>query len=358
MTTDLKLLTPHDGQHIATPNRVALAPMTRNRAGESRVPNEMMARYYAQRATGGLLVSEAVDISPAAIGYPGTPGLYSPEMVAGWKQVVAAVRAAQPGPAPFFCQLFHTGRVSHGSLREDGSPGVAPSAIAAGVDLYTPVGLEAAAVPTALDEAGIAATVADYVAAAKGAMEAGFDGVEINGGNGYLVHQFLSDGTNQRTDAYGGSPQERLRFVLEVVDALIDAIGADKVALRVSPRNTTNNVSESDPEAVYLPLAQEVEKRGLAYLHVIENADDVQLTPRIREAFTGTLVVNDSYDRDKAEAALTHGLADIVSFGRHFLANPDLPHRFAVGAELNEGDVATFYGGAEPGYLDYPTLGG
>jgi len=358
MTTDLKLLQGHAGAHISTPNRVAMAPMTRNRAGESRVPNEMMGRYYAQRATGGLLISEACDVSPAAIGYPGTPGIYTPEMVRGWKAVVAAVRGAQPAPAPFFCQLFHTGRVSHGSLRADGSPGVAPSAIAAGVDLYTPVGLEAAAMPTALTAEGIADTVADYVAAAHAAIDAGFDGVEINGGNGYLVHQFLSDGTNHRTDAYGGSVENRLRFVLEVIDAVGEAIGFDRVALRVSPKNTTNNVHESDPEAVYLALAQEVQERDLAYLHVIENAHDVSITPRIREAFTGTLVANDSYDRDTAETALQQGLVDIVSFGRHFLANPDLPHRFAVGAELNEADVATFYGGAEPGYVDYPALNG
>jgi N-ethylmaleimide reductase len=354
--TTLKLLEPFTGPHLSTPNRVVLAPMTRNRAGESRVANEMMGEYYAQRSTGGLLITEACDVSPAAIGYPGTPGLYSAEMVAGWSQVVGAVRRAQATPGPFFCQLFHSGRVSHGSLRADGSPGVGPSAIAAGLDLYTPVGLVPAAVPTALDATGIAQTVADYVAAAKGAIEAGFDGVEINGGNGYLIHQFLSDGSNQRSDTYGGSIDNRLRFALEVVDAVAAAVGAGRVGLRVSPVNGINGVEESDLDGVYLALAQALAGRGLAYLHVIEPADDCRITPRMREVFPGTLVVNNGYDRDKAEAAIRYGLADLVSFGRPFLADPDLPRRFAEGADLNEADPATFYGGTEVGYLDYPTL--
>ena len=356
MTSDLKLLSSYEGPALSTPNRVVMAPMTRNRAGESRVANPMMATYYAQRATAGLLISESVDVSPEAIGYPGTPGLYSAEMVAGWKQVVDAVRDAQDEPAPFFCQLFHTGRVSHTSLRADGTPGHAPSAIQADVQLYTPVGMVQASVPKAMTGEDITRTIGHYVAAAEGAVAAGFDGVELNAGNGYLLHQFLADGTNQRTDGYGGSVDGRLRFVLEVIDAVSEAIGPDKVAVRVSPVYTTNGVSDSDPHATFTALAEALDGRGLAYLHVIESCDSATVTPAIREAFGGTLIVNDGYDCDRGEHAITTGLADLVSYGRMFLANPDLPRRFAEGASLNEPDAATFYGGAEPGYIDYPAL--
>lgn len=352
----LALLTPHDGAVLRTPNRVAMAPMTRNRAGLERVANDLMGTYYSQRATAGLLVSESVDVSPAAIGYPGTPGLYAPEMVAGWKQVVASVRAAQPVPAPFFCQLFHTGRVSHVSFREDRSPGVAPSAITAPVQLYTFGGLQDASEPVVLTVAGIAETIEDYVTCAKGAIEAGFDGVEVNGGNGYLVHQFLADGTNQRTDAYGGSAENRVRFVVELIDALIDAVGAERVALRVSPRHTSNGVSDSDPLTTFTTLARAVTGKGLAYLHVIEPADEPTVTRAMREIFEGTLVVNDGYDRERGEAAIRDGLADLVSYGKAFLANPDLPRRFERNAALNEPDAATFYGGDHTGYTDYPAL--
>lgn len=193
-----------------------------------------------------MLISESVDVSPRAVDYPGTPGLYSPAMVEGWREVVSAVRRASASPPPFFCQLFHAGRISHGSFREDGSPGVAPSAIAAGLQIYTPTGMQDAAVPEALTEEGIQETLTEYVDGARAAIEAGFDGVEINGGDGYLVHQFLSDGTNQRTDGYGGSAENRMRFLLEVVDAVSDAIGSTRVAVRVSPVNTTNNTTTSD----------------------------------------------------------------------------------------------------------------
>lgn len=356
--SNLRLLTPHTGAHLRTPNRVAMPAMTRNRAGETRVPNDWMARYYAQRATAGLQVTESVDVCPGAIGYPGTPGIYTAEMADGWRKVVESVRAAQPSPRPFFLQLFHTGRVSHVSLREGGAPPDAPSAIRADVQLFTPEGMQPASEPRALTEGDIARLVAQYAEAATSARDAGFDGVEINAGNGYLVDQFLRDGTNHRGDRYGGAIENRVRFLMELVEAISGAIGPERVAVRVSPINETNGVTDSDPASLFTAVAEGLAPRGLAYLHVIEAADRRTLTPTMRERFRGTLVVNDGYDRDRAEAAIREGLADLVAFGKLFLANPDLPRRFAEGAPLNEPDPATFYGGDETGYTDYPTLDG
>lgn len=353
---DLKLLTPYEGPRLRTPHRVAMAAMTRNRAGDARVPNELMATYYAQRATAGLMVTESVDVSPRAIGYPGTPGIYRPDQVDGWKQVVTAVRDAQPAPAPFFLQLFHTGRVSHVSLRPDSSPPLAPSAVRCKVELFTPQGMQPASEPHPLSTAEIATVVDEYVAAAQRAVEAGFDGVEVNAGNGYLIDQFLRDGTNRRTDGYGGSPKHRARLLVEIVDALGSAVGRERVAVRVSPVNETNDVTESDPKGLFTVVVDALARRDPAYLHVIEAADKRTITPTLRERFPGTLVVNDGYDRDKAEEAVGSGLADLVSFARLFLANPDLPARFAAGATLNEPDPSTFYGGGAEGYTSYPPL--
>ena len=353
----LKLLSPYEGTSLSTPNRVAMAPMTRNRAGESRTPNDLMATYYAQRSTAGLLVSESADVSPRAIGYPGTPGLYRRDQIEGWKRVVAAVREAQVAPAPFFCQLFHTGRVSHRSLKPDGSSPVAPSAVATKeVQLYTPEGMVPCSPPLAMSAMQIQETIQEYVQAAKGAIEAGFDGVEVNGGNGYLVDQFLRDATNRRTDGYGGDASRRVRFLVDLVDALSGAIGASRVAVRVSPMNPTNEVSDSDPVTLFTTVADALSGRGLAYLHVIENAAFATVTRKMRERYPGTFIVNDGYGREEAERAIQSGLADLVSFGKAFLANPDLPRRFAEGAPLNEPDMATFYGGTDAGYTDYPAL--
>jgi N-ethylmaleimide reductase len=352
-----QLLSPFLSGTLNCPNRVVLAPMTRNRAGVERVPNALMATYYAQRATGGLLVTESIDVAPEAIGYPGTPGLYTPAMVSGWAAVVDAVRQAQPVRAPFFAQLFHTGRVSHPSFRADRSPGVAPSAIAADVQLYTFEGLVPAAVPTELTHAGIRTTIDHYVTAALGALQAGFDGVEINAGNGYLVHQFLADGTNHRLDPYGGTTANRVRFAVELVEAVAGAVGASRVGLRISPRHTTNGVSDSDPMTTFTALTRAISGRGLAYLHVIEPASDPQVTGALRGLFDGPLVVNDGYDLVSGESAIREGRADLVAYGRAFLANPDLPRRFSEGAMLNEADPSTFYGGDHTGYTTYPALG-
>lgn len=358
LTAELMLLSAYaskDG-NLTTSNRVAMAPMTRNRAGEERCANALMATYYSQRASAGLLVSESVDVAPGAIGYPGTPGFYNDAQEAGWREVVAAVRDAQEQRSPFFCQLFHTGRISHVSLREGGAPPYAPSAIQAEVDLYTPAGMQRASMPHALTTEEVSDVVAEYVAAARRAVEAGFDGVEINAGNGYLVDQFLRDKTNKRTDRYGGTPARRAQFLLDIVDALSEAIGSHRIAVRISPLNKTNDIDDSDPTQLFTTVADALETRSLAYLHVIEAADRVTLTPLLRERFSGTMVINEGYDRDRAEAALRDGLGDLVSFGRLFIANPDLPRRFALGSSLNEPDPTSFYGGTDVGYTSYPVL--
>jgi N-ethylmaleimide reductase len=353
---NLILLSTYEAPGLRCRNRVVMAPMTRNRAGVERTANELMARYYAQRSTAGLMITESVDVSPGAVGYPGTPGLYTRAQVEGFRQLVAHVRAARPQPGPFFCQLFHTGRVSHVSFQPDGAAPVAPSAIAADAQLYTSEGMQPASMPRALDPGEIAEVVREYVRAARGAIEAGFDGVEINAGNGYLIDQFLNDGTNQRTDRYGGSVENRIRFLSEIVDAVGAAVGSARVAVRVSPINENFGGRDSDPAHLFTTLAGALDGRGLAYLHVIEAADRATITPRMRERFRGTLVVNDGYDRERAERALQEGAADLVSFARLFLANPDLPRRFASSAPLNEPDPATFYGGTDVGYTSYPAL--
>lgn len=354
MTAELALLTPFAA--LGAPNRVAMAPMTRNRASAERAPTELMATYYAQRATAGLLVSESIDVSERAIGYPGTPGLYRDDQVLGWTALVRVVRLAQPAPAPFFAQLFHTGRVGHPAGRPDGSLPIGPSPIAAAVQLYTAEGMKDAAVPEAMSQQVIDETVAEYASAAAKAIEAGFDGVEINAGNGYLVDQFLRDGSNQRTDGYGGSIANRARFLLEITAAVSKAIGPERVGVRISPYNKSNGVDDSDPAALFTYVTEQLAGRGLAYLHIIEAAANCTLTPSLREAFDGPIIVNDGYDRERAEKALNSGLADLVSFGRAFLANPDLPRRLAEGAALNEADPATFYGGTDAGYTDYAAL--
>lgn len=353
-----KLLSPYEGPVLKTAHRICMAPMTRNRAGESRAANDLMATYYAQRASAALLVTEATDISPQAVGYPGTPGWYTDEQKAGWTNLVAKVRASREAMGPFFNQLFHTGRVSHTSFQPGGAAPQAPSAIAApDVQLYTMEGMQPASTPKALTVDEIHGVTADYVAAGRAALAAGFDGVEINAGNGYLMDQFLKDGPNQRTDEYGGSPDNRMRFLLETVDALLSAVGAGKVAVRVSPTHPTNGVSDSDPMTLYTALADALNARRLAYLHVIEPAADPAVTRSMRGAFSGTIVVNDGYDAARGEAAVAEGLADLVSFATGFLANPDLPARISQGAAWNEPDPATFYGGTDEGYTTYPTLG-
>ncbi len=342
------------------PNRAVMAPMTRSRAGTDGVPTPVMAVYYAQRASAGLIVTEGTQPSAGGQGYPYTPGLHTDAQVEGWRAGTDAVHTAG---GRIVAQVMHTGRISHPSLLPDGLGPVAPSPVRAAGQVFTPEGMQDYVVPRELTAAEIAHTVADYAAAARRAVDAGFDGIEVHAANGYLPHQFLASGTNQRTDSYGGSPRARTRFVVEVVQAAAEAIGADRVGLRISPGNTFNDISEDYVLEVYTALLEQVAPLGLAYLSQIEARDEA-LNERVLELWSqGTLAVNpsplvqmqDPADRAGADRWLARG-ADLIVFGRGFLANPDFVERLAKEAPLNELDTTAFYGGTEKGYIDYPTL--
>ncbi len=343
-------------------NRLVMAPLTRNRALHGTdVPQALNAQYYSQRAEAGLIISEATQISPTGKGYAWTPGIYSPEQVAGWRMVTDAVHAKG---GTMFAQLWHVGRISHPTLQPDGNLPVAPSAmIPAGLKTFIENGTFAEiSTPRALALNEIPGIVADYRKAARNAIDAGFDGVEIHAANGYLIQQFLSDSSNQRTDRYGGSVTNRLRFALEVTEAVIAEIGASRVGIRLSPVSPANGTLDSSPASVYFPLVRELNQLNLAYIHVIEGATggprdvqgfDFQL---LRKEFNGAWMVNNGYTRDMAIEAISSGYADLVAFGRPFIANPDLVSRFKINAALNQGDQSTFYGGSAKGYTDYPVL--
>jgi N-ethylmaleimide reductase len=340
-------------------NRFVMAPMTRCRAGESNVPTTLSGVYYAQRATAGLIVTEATQISPTGVGYPNTPGIHSPEQVAGWRKVTDAVHGAG---GRIFLQLWHVGRVSH-SLWLNGEPPVSSSAVAPRGEVYTPAGMKPFEVPRALDLSEIPGVIEEYRRGAQNALAAGFDGVEIHGANGYLPDQFLRDGVNKRTDDYGGSVENRGRFLLEVVDAVTGVWGKDRVGVRLSPSGSFNDMSDSNPEKTFSHVIGELEKRGIVYVHLVEGNDaDVRHGGRIvptsifRPLFKRALIVCGDYVQDRAEKVLAEGGADLVAFGRPFLANPDLPRRFLEKAPLHEPDSATFYGGTEMGYTDYPAV--
>jgi N-ethylmaleimide reductase len=336
-----------------------MAPLTRNRAGEGGVPHELNATYYAQRATAGLIVTEATPISPMAHGYPALPGIYTDAQVTGWKKVTDAVHAKG---GKIVIQLWHVGRISHPSLLPNGTQPVAPSAIKPAGQAFTYEGLQDYVEPRALAINELPAIVQDYVHATKCAMAAGFDGVEIHAANGYLLDQFLRDGSNHRTDAYGGSFENRTRLLLEVTQAVVNVIGADKTGLRLSPVNPFNDMKDSDPQAIFNYVAHALNPFKLAYLHVVEggihgggDADPFDFRT-FRKLYQGQYMANLSYDKAKGNAAIASGHADAVAFGVPFIANPDLVARFAKDAPLNEADSNTFYGGAEQGYTDYPFL--
>ena len=340
------------------PNRIVMAPMTRNRAGDGNVPTALMTEYYAQRASAGLIVTEATQVSATAQGYPNTPGVHTNAQAAGWRRVTEAVHAAG---GRIFVQLWHVGRISHPIFQPGGALPLAPSAIAARGELYTGQGMKPFPVPRALETSEIPGIVRDFAEAAKRAVfDAGFDGVEVHGANGYLLDQFLRDGSNTRTDAYGGSIENRARLLLEVTAATVDAIGAERTGVRLSPSNPYNDMHDSDPVALFGHVGQALSPFGLAYLHVIEGpalpADAVPVAAELRRAFKGTFMLNGGYTHDTATAALANGEADLISFGAPFISNPDLPARFRLGAPLAPGDRATFYGGTEKGYIDYPVL--
>ena len=343
-------------------NRMVMAPLTRNRAIHgSDVPSLLNATYYSQRATAGLIISEATQISPTGKGYAWTPGIYSPEQVAGWRLVTDAVHA---NGGAIFAQLWHVGRISHPSLQPNGALPVAPSAIIPpGLKTFIETGAFAEiSTPRALLLEEIPTIIADYRRAAKNAIDAGFDGVEIHAANGYLIQQFLSDGSNKRTDSYGGSIENRLRFALEVTEAITEEIGAHRTGIRLSPVSPANGATDSKPSDIYFPLVHAIDTLGLAYIHVIEGATggardlhdfDFQA---LRRSFKGAWMVNNSYTREMAIDAISSGYADLVAFGKLYIANPDLVARFKQNATLNVLDQTTLYGGAEKGYIDYPAL--
>jgi 2,4-dienoyl-CoA reductase-like NADH-dependent reductase (Old Yellow Enzyme family) len=340
------------------PHRILLAPMTRSRAAEGMVPTELTAEYYAQRASAALIVTEGVQPSAVGQGYSTTPGIHTDEQVAGWRRVADAVHARD---GRIVVQLMHAGRVAHPD-NKGGLESVAPSAVQAPGQMFTPTGMQPMALPRELTSDEVPAVVEEFAQAARNAVAAGLDGVEVHGANGYLIHQFLAPSTNLRSDGYGGSPAARARFAIEVVTAVAEAIGPDRVGLRISPDNGANGVVEDDAEdleATYTALVQGIAPLRIAYLSV-HNDPREHLVKRLRGIFGGTLVANDGFanvtSKESAQQMLDLGLADAVAVGRQFLANPDLPRRWQLDAELNEPDPSTFYGGDHRGYTDYPAL--
>ncbi|MFC0541286.1 alkene reductase [Kutzneria chonburiensis] len=338
---------------LTLPHRIAMSPMTRSRA-YGQLPSDLMAEYYAQRAGAAMIITEGTQPSAVGQGYLNTPGIHSAEQIAAWRKVTDAVHSRG---GRIFLQLMHTGRVGHPSFLPEGLQHVGPSAVAADSQVFTGDGMQAMSDPAELSDEDIAATVEDYAKAAANAVEAGFDGVELHGANGYLIHQFLSSNANRRTDRWGGSPENRVRFAVEVARAVADRIGPDRVGLRVSPGVTNNDIREDDPHDTYAALSDGIRPLGLAYLHVFEGPHR-DITLRLRKEFDGTFILNPftpgSHTGPAELALLEDGTADILTFGANYLANPDLPERLAKGRPLNTPDPATFYGGDEKGYTDYP----
>jgi len=339
-------------------NRIVMAPMTRSRAQDpGGIPTELNALYYAQRASAGLIITEGVQPSAVGQGYIHTPGLHSAEQVAGWKKVTDAVHTHG---GLIFAQLLHTGRIGHPDLHPNGLLPVGPSPIAAKGQVLTSTGLHELGVPKEMTDTEIVETISDFADAAKNAMDAGFDGVELHGANGYLIHQFLSTNANLRTDKWGGTIEGHIRFGVEVAKAVASAIGAEKVGFRISPANPFNTIVEDDIEGTYVALIKELAKLDLKYLHFIENPDQNQMVTRVRTWWPKTLIVNTfsgKRGKTKADLALIEsGGADLLAFGQLFLANPDLPTRLKTDGPFNTPDPKTFYGGDGHGYTDYPTL--
>lgn len=353
-----KLFSPYELGRIRLANRVVMAPMTRSRA-IGNVPNEKMARYYAQRASAGLIVTEGTSPSPNGLGYSRIPGLYSPEQIAGWKLVTDAVHA-QGGH--IFVQLMHTGRVGHALNLPAGARVLGPSAIATPGEMWTDQEqLQPHPVPEAMTEADIRTALAEYVHSAKSAIEAGFDGVELHAANGYLLEQFLNPLANQRTDAYGGSAENRNRFVVEVAKAVAEAIGGDRVGIRLSPYGAANGLGAFEGvDEQYAQLAEALGAIGLVYLHGVDHsamgAPEVPQSVKtlLRERFKGTLILAGGYDAERAEADLEAGRADLIAIGRPFISNPTLVEKLRTGASLTPPNQATFYTPGDEGYLDYP----
>jgi N-ethylmaleimide reductase len=352
---------------IALKNRLAMAPMTRARSPE-RVPTDSVVQYYAQRAGAGLIITEATQISIQGTGSIATPGIHTPQQIAGWQRVTDAVH--QRG-GKIICQIWHVGRVSHASFQQDNQAPVSSSDVHGEVNTFTAAGFERTTPPRALALEEIPGVVADYRQAALNAITAGFDGVQIHAASGYLIDQFLRDGCNRRQDAYGGSVENRCRFLLEVSDAVIDAVGAGRTSVRLSPFTVTWDCSDSDPQPLFTHAARELDKRNLAFLEIVERGfESIAATSEaqangtfkpndLRQAYTGRLMVNGCYQPEDAARAISSGYAEAVSIGRPYLSTPDYAERVAAGAALNEDvDMMAWYGGGDEGYIDQPTLDG
>ena len=362
------LFTPYRLGALTLPNRIVMPPMTRSRAADGNVATPLMADYYAQRASAGLIVSEGTQISQQGQGYAWTPGIHDEAQIAGWRGVTDAVHAAG---GRIVAQLWHVGRVSHTALQPDGAAPVSSSALQAeGVKVFVdpqgrgPQGgvgeMVQHSMPRALAIEEIPGIVRDYALAARNAIAAGFDGIELHGANGYLINQFIDSQANQRTDAYGGSLQNRLRFLREVVEAVAEEIGAERVGVRLAPLTTLQGAVDDTPQATYLAAAHLLDSIGVGYLHIAEaDWEDAPVMPvafkeALRMLYRGTLIYAGKYTVDRAEEALTKGWADLIAFGRPFIANPDLPERLRQGLPLNAPDKATFFGGGAEGFTDYP----
>lgn len=347
---------------IELANRIVMSSLTRNRAGEGNVPTPLVAEYYRQRASAGLILTEASPVCPEAHGYPRTPGIHSEAQVAGWRRVTDAVHGAGGKIA---LQIWHVGRISHPDLQPGGRLPVAPSAIKAAGQTFTGTGMKDFVTPRALETDELPGLVATYARAAKNALDAGFDGVEVHAGNGYLLDQFLRSSTNRRTDAYGGSKEKRARLLLEILDAVAGAIGNERVGLRLSPVTPFNDIRDDAPQETFDYVVTQLNPRRLAFLDILQGtggAPREQWEPfdyeRLRSLYEGSLILNNGYDFASAQAALAAGQADAIAFGRLLLANPDLVERFRRGAPLNPPDYDRLYVGEEKGYTDYPTLTG
>lgn len=359
-STPADLFQPYAMGPLTLVNRIVMAPLTRSRALAGDVPGPLAVTYYTQRASAGLIISEASQISQQGKGYAQTPGIYSAEQVAGWRKVTDAVHAAG---GKMFIQLWHVGRISHPEFQPGGALPVAPSAIKPEGTVYTSQGKEAMVTPRALETAEIPGIVADYQRAAQNARDAGFDGVEIHAANGYLLDQFMRDKTNQRSDIYGGSIENRSRLLLEVTDAVLSMWSADRVGVRLSPLSTFSDIDDSNPASLFSYVVKQLALRNIGYLHMIEgNTGGPRETGRdldfkdLRQLFPNTYLANNCYTREMALAARGSNIADLIAFGRSFISNPDLVERLRRNGPLNALDPATLYGGDEHGYTDYPFL--
>lgn len=349
------LFDPFQLGDLTLANRMVMAPMTRNRAGENGVVTTMMVTYYQQRASAGLIVTESSPVSPEGVGYPFTPGIYTDAQAASWQPVTDAVHSAG---GHIFIQLQHCGRISHPSMQPDNATPIGPSALRPEGQAVTYSGMQDFVTPRALDAVEIPRIVTQFQRGAEMAKRAGFDGVEIHGANGYIIDQFLRDGSNHRSDAYGGSAEHRMRLLNEILDAVCAVWPAQRVGVRLSPENSFNSMSDSNPRAHFGYFAEQLNPRGLAYVHVLEgdmmtNASALDYRA-LRSKFSDPYIANNGYDLSRAQAAVRSGAADLVAFGIPFLANPDLVRRYRENLPLNEADPSAFYGGGEAGYTDYP----